>query len=404
MNRDDRLEVISVAPSTKSDVYGVRLLWRRARHSTAVCDALYNAATGLSEIVAVEAGVGTEPTLAGDVSALLAPLMAPGQEPRPFAFLKLDIVGHSGISAKYPQRETDAVWDAVAAFVRDAITEHDGAPWTWQGDGGLCAFSGREKENQAVRCALAVFDRLSDFNQDRQHGNILPDDVQVTMRAAVHSGLAQDRLNKGEIHSRDINFVAHLEAQYTCPSAVSLSAEAFVDLDRELQGPFNKLPQGFEGHEVYTTAPATEVRAYVRSRHAHTEELERGLAEARLEIEQLSRQLDTGYQGSMLRALIAELSENYRSMGDQEHISTPLNVDTWNQYKGELDFLRAELRANVEAVYVEFQHVNQQCRERAALGAARLRASAAKPIAKQKEHLLPQVKELMTELASRIPG
>ena len=163
-------------------------------------------------------------------------------------------------------------------------------------------------------------------------------------------------------------------------------------------------PAGFEGHEVYTTAPATEVRAYVQSRHARTEELERGLAEARLEIEQLSRQLDTGYQGSMLRALIAELSENYRSMGDQEHVSTPLNVDTWNQYKGELDFLRAELRANVETVYVEFQHVNQQCRERAALGAARLRASAAKPIAKQKEHLLPQVKELMTELALRIPG
>lgn len=187
----------------------------------------------------------------------------PQRQPRPtsgreykFAFMKLDIVGHSRILRKGPADEAVLTFNSFEEWVEEHVTRHKGTIWSWQGDGGLCVFWSdppNDIARNAYRAARDILRGLNTFNDE----NSLPDEHdRIRLRIALHQGDARYQKNLGRIHSNAINFVAHLESQRTYPNSISLSDAIWTQLPIKWRTSLYKMNETFEGLEVYTTMPS----------------------------------------------------------------------------------------------------------------------------------------------------
>lgn len=156
-----------------------------------------------------------------------------------FAFLKIDIVEHSSITRDSPYQQIEKVFDVFEKYVEKHVSGHNGTIWGWQGDGGLCAFLGKDttdKACNAFKAAESILTGLDNFNEN----NRLPRGYRVRVRIAVHLGNAKYRGREalGRIHSEAINFVAHLESQKTNVNGISISHEVHKELTEDMQKRF----------------------------------------------------------------------------------------------------------------------------------------------------------------------
>lgn len=170
-----------------------------------------------------------------------------------FAFLKIDIVEHSRITREGPYQEIEKVFDDFEKYyVEEHVPRRNGMIWGWQGDGGLCAFWGKdttEKARNAYNAAHSILAELDNFNDN----NPLPRGNRVRVRVAAHLGNARYRGPQalGRIHSEAINFVAHLENQRTHVNSISISHEVYKELTDDMQKRFEPIGE-FEGKKIYT--------------------------------------------------------------------------------------------------------------------------------------------------------
>jgi hypoxanthine phosphoribosyltransferase len=121
----------------------------------------------------------------------------------------------------------------------------NGRVWSWQGDGGLCAFldDDEKKVDHAVQCGIDIVQGLSQFNRKSK----LEGDIRV--RVAVDLGQATWRENTGLFHSNAINFVSHLESR-TTPDSIAISGVVRQNCSNELQRLFRS-DGDLEGIPVY---------------------------------------------------------------------------------------------------------------------------------------------------------
>lgn len=173
-----------------------------------------------------------------------------------FAFLKVDIAGHSKITADCPRLECEEVFDAFEMYVERCVSQHEGMIWSWQGDGGLCAFWGvslspTNLARNAYQAARSIIAGLGDFNVNNPKLSRYGHSVRV--RIAAHSGNARYRGRGalGRIHSEAINFVAHLESKRTHENSISISREIWRELSPEMRDRFVSIGT-FEGKAIYT--------------------------------------------------------------------------------------------------------------------------------------------------------
>jgi class 3 adenylate cyclase len=162
-----------------------------------------------------------------------------------FAFLKLDIVGHSAIYNCNRAPDIDRTLESFENFVEHEIKTFQGHILSWQGDGGLVGFVVGDKIANCGEAALSILYSLRHFNDNLNKTN---DEVRV--RIACHTGMAKYRSDHGRIHSAAINFVCHLEARGTEQNAVSLSEPFYKQLPDKVRKRFS--PKGmFENVNVY---------------------------------------------------------------------------------------------------------------------------------------------------------
>lgn len=147
--------------------------------------------------------------------------------------------------------EVTALLDQFEEHVEKVVRRCQGEVWSWQGDGGLCAFeAGRARKNvkAAVGAALEILYGVSPFHLSPEPFPQAKEGIKV--RIAVHVGMAEVRPNRGRIHSPDINFVAHLEPEAT-PNSVIVSDETMRECPQQTKELFHKLDQKFEQKDVW---------------------------------------------------------------------------------------------------------------------------------------------------------
>ena len=175
-------------------------------------------------------------------------------------FLKIDASGHSTIVVNNPSDVVNLFFDHFENTVIGTVEETRKLRrcgyaefWGWEGDGGLCVIY---DENESVALQTAVESGISILNYKLQP---LQDALkqlgargELHVRIALHGGSFRYKGYKshGSIHSKDLNFVAHLE-EVTPRDTLAVSRDVQQRCPTDLAKRFWLLPFRFEDHEIY---------------------------------------------------------------------------------------------------------------------------------------------------------
>jgi len=144
-----------------------------------------------------------------------------------FAFLRIDVVGSSGIVRTHDEREVNQCYDDLRKIVQLAIEKRNGRMWGWDGDGGLAAFFYGNKNQSAVLSGMEILHEIFLYNYSR---NSLSNHVKV--RVAVHNGpFAYSPSIEDLNNSETVKQAEELEHKLTPPGALTLSEVVQVMLD-----------------------------------------------------------------------------------------------------------------------------------------------------------------------------
>jgi class 3 adenylate cyclase len=161
-----------------------------------------------------------------------------------FAFMSVDLVGHSALYSYSRGPDIDQTLDAFEQFIEENVNIHHGHILSWQGDGGLAAFVAGDKIANCGEAALSILYSLRRFND-----NYNKSQQELKVRIACHGGIAKYRSSYGRIHSAAINFVCHLQSKATRENAISLSQPFHEEMNEKSRGRF--IPKGeFEGASI----------------------------------------------------------------------------------------------------------------------------------------------------------
>jgi len=144
------------------------------------------------------------------------------------SFLRVDIVGNSGLVRKYP---SDLIRSTYADF-RNIVTgiseKRDARIWNWEGDGGLAAFYfGSNIHQSAVLSGMEILNEL--FLYNRLYNQL---DEALNIRIAVHSGPCNFFVNPTDLDRNEtIITIKDLEQNNTDTDSLSISRTVFVMLD-----------------------------------------------------------------------------------------------------------------------------------------------------------------------------
>jgi class 3 adenylate cyclase len=189
-----------------------------------------------------------------------SPLFAPGKTYANVYFLKIDASGHSRIVRSNAADLADKLFDLVESAVYESVDAErrtfDCAYaefWGWQGDGGLCVVYDPNESTAAITAlgaALNILDhKLGDLRTRLAKLNIKGE---LHLRIAIHKGYFtyKGTQRRGSIHSKDLNFVAHLE-QVAPKDSVTVSEPVFRCCPPEVTKKFRRLDFPFEQELVY---------------------------------------------------------------------------------------------------------------------------------------------------------
>jgi len=362
-----KVEFLSIHHLPALNEFGLRVLYEETNSHRYIADAIVrvradHADGGTIQLYKGNPNGGAKPERnSKETEAILntfLDLLKSGEEARAFTFLKVDIVGHTAISASNPQRIVNDVLDAFFVYIRTAIDNEGGQVASWAGDGGLCVFPGEYREDGAVRVSFAIIEGLLAFNERHP---LKEGEVQV--RVAIHRGHARWRPdNPGLVHSGDINFVAHLETQSTKDGHITISQDAHTQLTTDLRDRFNPYPHLFEGRSILTSSTPEELEDYVKQRSADVDELTAKVEELKGENARLQKEAPPA-DDETINAIIAELDSTITILYGLYQPPTRVELPTWEEARGKAGRLDVKTKSLLSVAYATLQEYNAQVGE-----------------------------------------
>ena len=189
--------------------------------------------------------------------------------------VSVDIRNNSKFVRKYGTAPMQAVYNQLYEFVLQVTSEYKGRIWSWAGDGGLLAFRGSERAEQAFRTALKIQLCMPLFNL-RNKVN-LKEIIEV--RCGMDSGRVRFYNDVGRIVSETINHAAHVEKHVSPPSGLGVSDSTYDLLPSQLQELLQD-KQKFENRTAYSLIFSPET--YLKMK-ADIDEYENGDSETAIE-------------------------------------------------------------------------------------------------------------------------
>ncbi|MBI9104139.1 MAG: hypothetical protein JEY99_17110, partial [Spirochaetales bacterium] len=142
-------------------------------------------------------------------------------------FLRLDIVGNSGIVRENPGDKVEATYTILREITQKAVHSRNGRIWGWDGDGGLAVFFFGTKNQSAVMAAMEILHEVYFHNLI---DNRLTKPFQI--RTAVHSGPFHYTDDEAELKaSESVKRVIKIEGNFTKPDTLTISPVVKLMLD-----------------------------------------------------------------------------------------------------------------------------------------------------------------------------
>ena len=183
------------------------------------------------------------------------------------AILSVDIVKNSMFVKKYGAAPMQAIYNQLQEFVLEVTSSYDGRVWSWAGDGGMLAFRGQNRAQDALRAALELQLRMPVFNLREKVK--LKEALQI--RCGMDEGSVRFYKDIGRIVSDTINYAAHVEKHISPPSGVAVSQSAHGRLPSRLQELFSDKKE-FESKGVYSLV--FDYKTYIEKKGNIEESLE----------------------------------------------------------------------------------------------------------------------------------
>lgn len=144
------------------------------------------------------------------------------------SFLRVDIVGNSGLVRKYPSDLIRSTYADFKNIVTGVTLKRNARIWNWEGDGGLAAFYfGVNIHQSAVICGMEILHEL--FLYNKLYNRL---DEALNIRLAVHSGPCNFFVNPNDLDRNEtVITIKDLEQNNTDASSMSISRTVFVMLD-----------------------------------------------------------------------------------------------------------------------------------------------------------------------------
>lgn len=144
------------------------------------------------------------------------------------SFLRVDIVGNSGLVRKYPSDVIRSTYADFKNIVTRIAHKRNARIWNWEGDGGLAAFYfGSNIHQSAVISGMEILHEL--FLYNRLNNRL---DEALNIRLAVHSGPCNFFVNPTDLSRNEtIITIKELEENNTDAGSMSISRTVFVMLD-----------------------------------------------------------------------------------------------------------------------------------------------------------------------------
>jgi class 3 adenylate cyclase len=184
----------------------------------------------------------------------------------PCAMVAIDAVGHSRLVRDLSPNASHTLFDKLQRGVETEVLQESGTLLGWAGDGGIACFTAgavtddEARAGQALRAAQAILLHLTMLNDQHE----LAGESALKLRLALHRGEMISRRIAGSIHSKDVNFVAHLE--HALPENVIGLSKPFHTALSPAQKRHCFLLGNFETHDIYVYAPDTVSRAAAEAR------------------------------------------------------------------------------------------------------------------------------------------
>ncbi len=143
-----------------------------------------------------------------------------------FTFLRMDIVGNSNLVRTYAGDAIARTYSDLRSIVQRVVESRNGRIWSWEGDGGVCAFHGAGASNPAMLCAMEILHEIYLYN-------LLDCTLMepVMMRLAVHNGRCEYHEVFEDIKSDALRKLADIESRFTDSNSVTISKTAHSTLD-----------------------------------------------------------------------------------------------------------------------------------------------------------------------------
>jgi len=142
-----------------------------------------------------------------------------------FSFVSVDIVKSSELSKNKDMYIIEQIYNALFEIIRATAHKNGGSVWSWQGDGGIISFWGRQYILDSLYFSIEVLGLLPLFNA--KENNIVN---YINLRFGIDCGKALFKKNKGNIIASSINCASHLEKRYTEINTISISERVYNSL------------------------------------------------------------------------------------------------------------------------------------------------------------------------------
>jgi hypothetical protein len=163
------------------------------------------------------------------------------------AFLGIDVAGNSRLVRVYGREQMHRIYSALRSMTTESVERRNGRLWSWEGDGGLYAFTFEEQNQRAVVAAMEVLHEVFLYNLAActiQEG--------VHVRLTVHTGPCTYQSDGSELKSETVKHLWAIDSRHGQVDTLTVSAAIPATLAPPLAQQFTPLPtEGDDGLHAY---------------------------------------------------------------------------------------------------------------------------------------------------------
>lgn len=164
------------------------------------------------------------------------------------AFLGIDVTGNSRLVREYGRDDMQRIYRAIRSMATERVEQRNGRLWSWEGDGGLYAFTFEEQNQRAVIAAMEVLHEVLLYNLAA-----CPVTEGVHIRLTVHCGAAEYRTDGSELKGETVKHLWEVDRRFGKSDTLTVSATILPTLAPPVAERFVRLSAEGDG-DLFTYA------------------------------------------------------------------------------------------------------------------------------------------------------